>query len=1039
MLLYSILQATQWKETTMERVKLPRKAAFFAVVAAEAMTCAKGEGGDQTSRDLWYFATQLYSTTPNSPSVPGKYGWAGLRAITLNALALQGNNAMALQAADELLWLLGEITPPRNLQGTSIAAAEHTGRERSSHGGKAGPSTSHGVGSSHGKSSQTSSQAIQTSGHGGKPSAPSVPSAIEQSFHVAPESVRKASAFAKQLRDSFTTLTAGSSILVMESRWADGEAVSCVDVPLSAATSQPLGCVWRIISSDKCCAAQLMCTSLIHKLHRSLPTDSSVFETNSSNLPIAISSELSIQLDPDLELERAKKEVKIESDDPMATFFNPFANKRSSKSQSTVVAEGEERAMRVELSNQLSIPIPVVRCQLDFRSGLDGRVKSTPLSFTIPPKATRFPVHFPFCILPSDDSLSPDASAIFFELNGIKLTFAGRVYSLPLNPVARAAGGTPLIPPPVKLYHRSTSKAKSNDTSEDGGGFDVLRIEACPTQPRLQVCLAKTGAVLSSDRPIHVSLANGEVYTLPVLRIKNYLGPGGFGAIERLQIYAVDLPSSSDKKVFDTHAEVPNDFDFAFMAAGKEQPPLKIRCLAESLHLSKLNASHGEGGEGSLVTIQIAASRQLKARLPKGALIRIRFRYRGAPGVANEFWRRREFSLHVSCISGPRISSLDFRPDLLRDCAYADMCRVLRKEGGNSFLGRTQEKPRLIDVDESDSSVFDLRRVGMDKGIHVASDTAAIVVTIANETDSELTIRKEDGSPVGGFLHSPLPKMAVHTGVSAKFPVFAPRVSRLLPNANASDLAKQIISLVDFEWEVLRGDSQGGALKNAAKLNGDQRSEEMARGRLQIPLACLVDIVERQPSLVARICEPPCRIDLVLQGIAIEASAGPETKVAVEVAVGQPLQVCAAVGLAPWIPLSTADQCDVAIQFLCARQGSRHESSSEDDERAASSPPPPRDFVWCGKPQQWFPAANRRPTSDSHASDDENALRHHLAMVFCAPGKFVVSSCVRLRQNSRSLPSPSAYGVDGDEVWLAPTAALVRVTPYPGQRDAAAA
>ena len=80
---------TQWKNRPKrERIQLLRKAAFFATVAAEAISqCSDMESTLQAS-GLWLTVSQFYSRKSNANGIPN-YGWATLRASSLYALSQQ--------------------------------------------------------------------------------------------------------------------------------------------------------------------------------------------------------------------------------------------------------------------------------------------------------------------------------------------------------------------------------------------------------------------------------------------------------------------------------------------------------------------------------------------------------------------------------------------------------------------------------------------------------------------------------------------------------------------------------------------------------------------------------------------------------------------------------------------------------------------------------------------------------------------------------------------------------------------------------------
>lgn len=88
-------------------------------------------------------------------------------------------------------------------------------------------------------------------------------------------------------------------------------------------------------------------------------------------------------------------------------------------------------------------------------------------------------------------------------------------------------------------------------------------------------------------------------------------------------------------------------------------PPLKMKVIAEGLNLRSINDKSKNKGEGSIVTFQIAATHDMGDQLANGGNVRIRFRYRGpSSNPATEIWRKREISLRIIKVKGPRISSL---------------------------------------------------------------------------------------------------------------------------------------------------------------------------------------------------------------------------------------------------------------------------------------------------------------------------------------------------------------------------------------------
>ena len=76
-----------------KRIFLPRKAAFFTVIAAEAMTQSRAIEASRRAGSLWAAASHLYSKEENEFHEDRSYAWSTLRATVLHALSLQGDSA----------------------------------------------------------------------------------------------------------------------------------------------------------------------------------------------------------------------------------------------------------------------------------------------------------------------------------------------------------------------------------------------------------------------------------------------------------------------------------------------------------------------------------------------------------------------------------------------------------------------------------------------------------------------------------------------------------------------------------------------------------------------------------------------------------------------------------------------------------------------------------------------------------------------------------------------------------------------------------
>lgn len=104
------LKETQWGDCSNveSRLRFPRKAAFFTIIAAEAMSNCESFG-TRTS-NLYLAASQLYSQQGNELFEDGgnkmtRYGWATLRSETLVGLASSSQSSdMILAEAGRALF-----------------------------------------------------------------------------------------------------------------------------------------------------------------------------------------------------------------------------------------------------------------------------------------------------------------------------------------------------------------------------------------------------------------------------------------------------------------------------------------------------------------------------------------------------------------------------------------------------------------------------------------------------------------------------------------------------------------------------------------------------------------------------------------------------------------------------------------------------------------------------------------------------------------------------------------------------------------------
>jgi len=386
-------------------------------------------------------------------------------------------------------------------------------------------------------------------------------------------------------------------------------------------------------------------------------------------------------------------------------------------------------------------------------------------------------------------------------------------------------------------------------------------------------------------------------------------------------------------------------------------------------------------------------------QLSNGGNVRIRFRYRGpSPSPATEIWRKRELSLRIIRVKGPRISSLTFRSDLSWGSSYSELCHSLvmqqrrldtsrKGETGNRqkalSLSRSSNSAQLLDVDvvtedEVEEVVENsiITRVGQDKGVHVCADEVVLLMAVANETNSTIILSNRKGL-VGGFEGSPMPTLAISSGVSVKIPVVIPRIDRFDEVGQVTDIAAELVSRTALQWE-------------SEAVEGADGSEKIKRtGRVRIPSRCLREIIDEHRSFASRICKPPVSLSV---GVGEDPS-----QLELTLPLGSnwsPLSVNANISVQDWVPTS----CKITLEFCCAVKQLTNDSSS-------SNLMP---YFWCG--------LLRRTIDLSNEADDKS---HVARIAFFQSGTYVVSAVAKV--SSEETP-----GVE--ESWWSPHAKVVHVT-----------
>ena len=904
----------------------------------------EAESSTQTPENLWLLCSQLMSRTPNTLEKAGSYAWATLRASVLHSLSLLGSSLVSREAAELLLSLLTHISPSFPKQG---AATDRKILRRSASTG----TESSGM--------RDSSVAVESD---------------SVSLHVNTDegdSSRYTNAFASRIRESFTTMTATSSLLAVEAKWADENVAAPALLPFANPSSEAisLGCVWQSIRFQPCSIAQKECVERIISLRKTTSTTSSaphtttdIYGTDFNALPLSASCPMEVEEEGALQLTCIKKKsAPVADKGSMATFFNPFA-KKANKNSAIKVAGEEERVLVYQFKNSLAIPVRVSQCRLEFDADIGERVKSPTLTFEVPPMASSYKVRFPFTMVPpsaKNGQVEPDK----FEVKGIRLSCMNRSFFLPVAPTSEGTDSGDIAIPASNYPHRP--KAKVEESTEQKSN---LKLEVYPCQPNPKIAYAETDAAVDTDSKIEMGLTDGQVVATPLFRISNYTGPSGGGRIERLQITVVGIPGVQEYVIYDSEghdatesAETSGD-DFLRDLIELENPPaMKIRLVSvKSLNLAAINNS--DESSPCQVAFQLAAGHNLGQKMSSETTITIRFKCSGQSTASFEVWRIREIPLNISYIKGPRIASLSLRPDLIEGAYFTDMCKILLSRA----LRRPPESTDRDDTSDQSETPVSLR-IGLDDVVQVCSESILGILVVVNETNEDIVLSRSTGT-VGGIEGYPLETLLLHNKVTSRIPVLVPRLPRL---DNISELIDAIVERTTLVWETAK----------AVKSTG-----HFARGGISIPTEKLQEIIRSTPSIGPSLCQAPCQVDFTINGVK-------PSREATSVAPGQLLDISVSAQIASWVKRETRDLCTFTFEFFCSYDG--HKSGKDS-----------RDHMWCGK-----------VSHSVKGTEKDAALSHSAKIILIRAGKYRLSGCIRIRQK------------ESCETWLAPVASRIVVDP----------
>jgi hypothetical protein len=926
---------------------------------------------------MWLQASKILSQTGNG-LMSGKYGWATLRAVALHSLVMQGLRESSEEAAIELLSLMSEISPPRHqlnsdLKALSLDTLKDAMADESSN---------------NMDDSNRSDSYLDTTSY-----IANIADARSYVRERAKEVAKDARARSKEL---FSGQNTPSSLLaVAQSKWVDDEPIQPVLLPMAEFSSDfsnkiiALRAVWSAIRFDSCAVAQRRLLGQITDLRKSSPASSVpnfAVSQSRQKLPIKIMSMEIVEAPGSSKFERVKIKKKVEqTDHSMATFFNPYASKKSEEDP-TIIPLGEEQYVLVAFTNHLSIPFEIASCKLEFDARYSDRIKAPAISFVIPGQTKRFPVQFPFIVLdkPTDEK---EDGAVTLEVNGIHVTTLSRSMFLKIGKAKTEAEAvdkddSSMIPNPASLYPRRDYKNSSKKDIEKR--IKSPRLEIVPPQPVLQVSFASSPTPIEEELIIPAPISDGEIFTLPKFCLWNDPGLGQLGKIEELQISASGLPNMPEILLYDLSGKTDFEGTKKKTKNSNDALPLSISVNCSGVDKDTLNGNRERGS--SSVSLRLSAAPDMGAHT-SSCTITLRIRYRGKPATSSlEVWRKREVQVRVLRIKGPRISSMSFRCDLLWESAYSDLCRTYAaQESHRRYKPARSYELDLPGAGSTDDEEFVINRLGQDPGIHVCGDDLVVILSVANETSAPIILSMPDGSTIG-FDGSAMNTLKILPGVSARFPVLLRRIER------APEICEKLLAMTRLQWRAdvadLGSDSEGASGGPMVPIN-----HRVRQGILEIPPVCLKSIIDENPIFLSRICRAPCSIKVNIANTKIEA--------------GKPVDVSILVDAAKWLPNALLEQTNLALEFCCAKKNS---SSSSDIISSQKHQQQPRDYIWIGQ-------IRKALAPDDRSSDNPHVAR----LVFLNEGDYVVSACVTFNR--------SGNDDDTKEVWFAEKAASIQVTP----------
>lgn len=953
------------RERSKDRIQLKRKAAFFAITAAEVMSDIQGTIPRERANALWAQASRLLSQKGND-LVGGNYGWATLRAVALHALVIQGTSESSEHAAKQLLTLVTQISPPNRPKNKILPPSPTKDGKRNSYFAGAR-------------------------------------SYLRESAKVVAKDARSRS------KEMFGNDI--SSLLVVQSKWVEDDPLEPTLVPMGDYSSDfahrvlAMPSVWSTIRFENCSLAQELLIQQFFDLRKNIPASTLQNMNSSQNnqkLPIEITSIGITSSDSSAKLERVNCKVKREEekkDHSMSTFFNPYA-KQERKQNPTTIPRGEEQYIYITFANKLSIPFEIDSCRLKFDIPEREQIKAPSISFVVPGQTKNFAVQFPFIVLDKFDDDHIDTLGV----KGIYITALSRSIFLPIGQDDQLNKSKELIiPKSLSLYPRRDHSKTSRLEDQKSNIIYSPRLEIIPPQPNIQISFASSTTPIDGETIIPVLLADGEIFTLPKMCVSNDTGLHGIGRIEELQISAIGLPGLSDMVLYDMSGVESNEKnaigDNDDTNSMKRSNPISISASCVGLDADTLNSS-AKDSASSFIAAKLLASPIMGART-NGCHLTLRFRYRGkAVSPTLEVWRKYEVQIHILRVKGPKILSLSFRCDLFWDSGYSELCNALAVHESNSARSYDIEPPQ---AGSTDDDKFVANRLGQDPGMHVCSNEVAVMISVANDSPSPIILSRTDCSPIG-FAESNMESLKVSKGVSAKFPIILPRIDR------SADICRRFVTMMKFNW---KSDIPGSELDDAQETGGPMFPVNcrVRQGILEIPYACLKNIVDENPIFLSRICKAPCSIGV---SITKGSSENKSQQLFNNVQVGKPVDVSVSVEMAKWLSSDLKERTNCTLMFCCARRkNSSALENADTKENTGNCGNQNKDFVWIGQ-------IRKNLTIEDKSSIGNKSDPHRARIVFLNEGDYFVSACLSL--------SGAENDNDVKETWWAEKAGKVHVS-----------